>query len=86
MNLRKQHEIVLYAVQGSRMCELAKNYLTSGGFDFEEKYIDKDHSAFEEMKKVSDQIHTPVMVIDDRVILGYQPVIYDLSLGVESGM
>ena len=85
MKLRKYHDIVLYSIQGSKMCELARNYLTSQNQDFSIKFVDKDPKAMEEMKKVSDQIHTPVMVIDDRVILGYQPVLYDVALGIDSG-
>ena len=76
----KFHDIILYMLPGSRNCELVKNYLTSNSLEFNEVDVSKDIPAAKKMRDMSGQNHVPVTTIDDRVVIGYHPEVFDMIL------
>ena len=77
MHFKKYHEIYLYTSPESKLCELAKIYFRAGGHDFVELDISKNDIAKKKMIEISDQLLTPVVEIDGRVVIGYQQDLYD---------
>ena len=51
-------------------CDQAKEYLSHKGIKFQEKDIAQDPSALADLKKLG-YMTTPVIVIDDSVIVGF---------------
>lgn len=81
MPFKKNPEITVYTSKNnSKMSELTKAYFVNNGLNFEEVIIDHDESARIKMEEISDQKNTPVTVINDRVIVGFQPNLYDIIL------
>jgi hypothetical protein len=80
MSYKKQHSINLFSEPGSKLCELVKVYLRTSGNDFIELNVKKDKNSLIRMIEISGQDKTPVLEIDDRVIVGYRPELYDLIL------
>lgn len=80
MKYQKYRDIILYILPGSRNCDLVKNYLTSNGFEFNEVDISRDMAAAKKMYDMSGQRHVPVTTIDDRVVIGYHPEVFDMIL------
>ena len=80
MHFKKYHEINLYTSPESKLCELAKVYFRSNGHDFVELDISKNEDAKKKMFEISDQLLTPVVEIDGRVVVGYQVDLYDRML------
>jgi len=61
-------------------CNQAKEYLSQKKVQFAEKDITKDPNALEELKKLG-FMTTPVLVIDDSVIVGFDTAKIDSALG-----
>jgi len=61
-------------------CNQAKEYLSQRNVQFTEKDITKDPNALEELKKLG-FMTTPVLVIDDSVIVGFDTAKIDSALG-----
>jgi len=51
-------------------CDQAKEFLSQKGVPFQEKDIARDPSALADLKKLG-YMTTPVVVIDDSVIVGF---------------
>lgn len=62
------------------MCELVRIHFRNNGQEFVEFNIDHDTTAKTRMVEISGQNKTPVVEIDERVIVGYRPDLYDLIL------
>jgi len=63
------------------MCDLTKAFFRNAGIDFDEINVSKN----EENKKILLEISsgndlTPVVDFDGRIIIGYQPDIYDILI------
>jgi len=61
-------------------CNQAKEYLSQKKVQFTENDITKDPNALEELKKLG-FMTTPVLVIDDSVIVGFDTAKIDSALG-----
>lgn len=86
MTIKKPHRVELYVSnKNSKLSELAKSYFINNTVNFDEIIIDHDETARQKMEEISGQRIPPVAVIDDRVIAGFQPNLYDIILfGAES--
>jgi glutaredoxin 3 len=51
-------------------CDLAKEYLSQKGIKFQERDIAQDPGALADLKKLG-YMTTPVIVVDDSVIVGF---------------
>ena len=60
-------------------CDQAKEYLSQKGIQFQEKNIAQDPGALADLKKLG-YMTTPVIVIDDSVIVGFDADKIDQAL------
>jgi glutaredoxin-like YruB-family protein len=65
--------VIIYTTTWCPFCNEAKNYLNSKGIPFEEKNVEIDLQAREEMIEKSGQLGVPVIDIDGKIIVGFSP-------------
>jgi glutaredoxin-like YruB-family protein len=63
--------VTVYTTSTCPWCKKTKAWLESNGVDYEEKNVEDDEDAAEEMIDHSGQRGVPVVVIDDEVIVGF---------------
>jgi len=64
-------ELKLYSREWCSWCIDAKEYLVEKGYRFNIVDVGKDRQAYEEMKKLSDQMYVPTFVAGDRVLANF---------------
>lgn len=60
-------------------CLRTKEYLSQKGIQFTDRDLTKDESAFDELKRLH-AMTTPVTLIGDEVIIGFDPDKFDKAL------
>ncbi|MGM9928237.1 MAG: glutaredoxin family protein [Bacillus sp. (in: firmicutes)] len=63
--------IIVYTQPSCPPCEFTKLFLTNHNIPFEEKNIARDAKAKKEMMNKYNAFSTPVIVIDDEAIIGF---------------
>lgn len=77
-----QHKITFYSTATCPSCKLAKEYVKSKGFDYENKDVGEDAEARAEMLEKSGGIlSTPVIDIDGKIVIGFDKQKIDILLG-----
>lgn len=77
-----EHKITFYSTTTCPSCKLAKEYVKSKGFEYENKDVGEDAKAREEMVAKSGALSTPVIEIDDKIIVGFDKEKIDVLLGI----
>jgi glutaredoxin len=72
--------ILLFTQPGCLSCELMRVYLEARAVAFEERDITKDPEARRAMTETHGSNETPTMLIDDEVIIGFDPFLLDQIL------
>ena len=73
------HNITIYSTPTCHFCHLAKEYFTSKGIKYTEYDVLSDLTKRQEMVEKSGQLGVPVIVVDEKVIVGFdQPQIEGL--------
>jgi len=65
-----KNKITIYTDQYSYFCEKTREWLQKHHFEYEEKDVKLPQNT-EELFKISEQYAVPVIIADDKVILGY---------------
>jgi glutaredoxin 3 len=60
-------------------CQRTKEYLSQKGVQFTDRDVTKDDSAIDELKRLH-AMTTPVTLIGDEVIVGFDPEKFDKAL------
>jgi len=64
-------KIIVYSTPTCPYCNLVKDYLKKKGIEFEEKDVSVDRAAAREMVERSGQMGVPQIIINDKVIVGF---------------
>jgi glutaredoxin len=64
------HNVIVYSKSDCIFCQLAEQYLYAKGVDFVEREVNTHPTEWEEAKKLSGQDRLPVIIIDNKVIVG----------------
>jgi len=64
------HNVIVYSKSDCIFCNLAMEYLHAKGVDFVEYEINSHPQEWEGAKRLSGQDHLPVIIIDNKVIVG----------------
>jgi arsenate reductase-like glutaredoxin family protein len=79
MSFKKRHDVTIYSSDNSVMCDLTKAYFKNADIDFDEINISKSEENKKAMLEASSGVdRTPIVEFDGRIIVGYQPDIYDI--------
>lgn len=63
--------VKVYSTPTCPYCNMAKEYLTSKGVSYQNLDVSSNKALAEEMIKVSGQMGVPVIVIDEKIIVGF---------------
>jgi glutaredoxin len=74
-------EVVLFSAPWCGACERAKRHLDQRGVRYEERDIDADDSARQEVLRIVGHIAIPLLEVDGRYLSGFRPDVYDRALG-----
>jgi glutaredoxin len=77
-----EHTVVLYSSGFCEFSEMVRLHLESRGQPYDERDVDRDPSAREEMMRLGG-VGTPVTVIDGEVVVGFDDAAIDELLGFE---
>lgn len=75
-------KVIVYSTDSCPWCKKAEEYLESNGIEFEAKNVAADHDAAVEMVEKSGQQGVPVLDIDGKIIVGFNQMEIDSSLGL----
>jgi glutaredoxin 3 len=64
-------KIIVYSTPSCPYCHLVKDYLKDKGVEFEDKDVSVDRAAAREMVEKSGQMGVPQIIINDKVIVGF---------------
>ena len=76
----KEHKVVVYSTPSCPFCIMAKEYLSEKGVDYKDVNVAADQVAAREMVEKSGQMGVPVIDIDNNIIVGFQPQVFDSLL------
>ena len=74
-------KVKVYSSNTCPYCVTAKEYLTENGIEFEEKNVQTDAEARNELMQMG-HMGVPVLVIDDEEIVGFDKDKIDNALGL----
>jgi len=66
-------KVIIYTTSWCPFCDAAKEYFRKKGIEYEEKNVEKDIQAREEMIEKSGQLGVPVIDIEGKIIVGFSP-------------
>lgn len=76
----KEAKIVIYSSPTCGFCYMVKDYLKKKGYTFEEKDISTDLEALKFVMDKVGQAVTPIVAIDDKIIVGFDRPKIDAAL------
>jgi glutaredoxin len=74
-------KIIIFTQPDSLPCEAVKMFLKSRRAKFEERCVTSDNDALQELAEKYNSRSTPTVVIDDEVVVGFDPELLDQLLG-----
>ncbi len=70
------HSVTVYSTPSCPYCVYSKQYFDSKGVQYKDVDVSRDHAAAMEMVKKSGQMGVPVIDIDGKIIVGFQPNVF----------
>ncbi len=64
-------KVKIYSTPTCPYCKMAKDFFNEKKIKFENIDVSSNTKAQKEMKKISRQLSVPVIVIDDKIFLGF---------------
>ncbi len=66
-------KIIVYTQEDSLPCEAIKMFLRDRGAKYEERSVENDEEVVRELKEKYNSRSTPTVIIDDEVVIGFDP-------------
>lgn len=73
-------KVIVYSTTTCPYCVMAKNHLSKMGVTYEEKNVGLDREAAKEMIAKSGQMGVPVLDIGGKIVIGFQPKVFEQLL------
>ena len=70
-------KVTVYSTSTCPYCKRVKDYLTQKGIAFTDYNVAEDREKAKEMIQKSKQMGVPVIVVDDEIIVGFNPAKLD---------
>ena len=74
------HSVTVYSTPTCPYCVYSKQYFDGKGVQYKDVDVSQDEKAAMEMVKKSGQMGVPVIDIDGKIIVGFQPNIFEKLL------
>ena len=78
-----KHNVIVYSTPTCPYCVMAKKYLTGKGQEFKDVDVSQDMASAREMVEKNGQMGVPVIDIDGKIIIGFQPEVFDELLSAD---
>lgn len=78
----EQKTVKIYTTPACVYCRGAKEYFKEKGVEYEEIDLGKNPDKIQEMIQISGQMGVPVILIDEKVIIGFDRGAIDEALGL----
>ena len=78
--MKKENKVIVYSTTTCPYCVYAKEYFKKNNIPFEDVDVTKDRKRAQEMIQKSGQMGVPVIDINDNIIIGFQPDMFDYYL------
>ena len=69
--MAKEHDVTVYSTQTCQYCHMVKDWLAKKGIKFKNIDVGTDQKAAMEMIEKSGQMGVPVIIFDNKVIIGF---------------
>lgn len=69
----KNHKVIVYSTPTCPYCVYAKEFFKENNVPFEDVDVTKDKAKAQEMVMKSGQMGVPVVDIDGKILIGFQP-------------
>jgi glutaredoxin-like YruB-family protein len=76
----KNHKVIVYSTPSCPYCVYAKSYFKENNVVFEDVNVATDRAKAQEMVSKSGQMGVPVIDIDGKIIVGFQPDAFEALL------
>lgn len=76
------NKVEIYSTQTCAFCKMAKEYFQKNGVEYTEYDVGNDVARAKEMVDKTHQMGVPVIVINDKVIIGFDRPKIDQLLGI----
>jgi glutaredoxin 3 len=73
-------EIIIYSTPTCQYCGMARSYLQGKGLSFTDYDVSKDEARMAEMVAMTNQGSVPVIIINGRVMVGFNRQVVDAAL------
>jgi len=80
---KKQHKVVVFTTPTCSWCRKVKQYMQQHRISFREIDVSKDDKAGRDMVRMTGQQGVPVILIDNRPIVGFDKAKIDHLLGIQ---
>jgi glutaredoxin-like YruB-family protein len=77
MIMNTEQKVIVYSTPTCPYCVIVKQYLTKKGVAFKDVDVSRDHVAAQEMINKSGQMGVPVIDIDGKIVVGFQPDVFE---------
>ncbi len=74
------NKIIIYSTPTCPYCVYAKEYFKNKNIAFEDIDVSKDHEKAREMVQKSGQMGVPVIDINNNILVGFQPEMFEYYL------
>lgn len=75
-------DVKVYSTPSCPYCNMLKNYLRSKGIKFVDYDVSRDERKAMEMVRISGQMGVPVVVINGKVVVGFNKPLIDRLLNL----
>ncbi len=83
MDMQRKHKVIVFSTQNCPWCRRVKQYLRQNRIVFKDVDVSKNRSAAADMVRRTRQSGVPVVLIDNRPIVGFNKPMIDRLLGIK---
>ncbi len=83
MQQARQRKVIIFTTPTCSWCRAAKQYLRQKGIRFKEIDVSRDQRAAQDMLRRTGQMGVPVLLIDNRPVVGFDRAKIDRLLGLK---
>ncbi len=80
----KKHRVIVFSTSSCPWCTRTKQYLRQNHISFKDIDISKNKQAAMDMVRRTGQTGVPVVLIDNKAVVGFNKSVIDRLLGIKS--
>jgi len=73
----KENKVIIYSTTTCPYCVYAKEFFKQKGIEFEDVNVSLDQKRAREMVEKSGQMGVPVVQINNSIVVGFQPAVFE---------